>query len=256
MSGDTKRKNKSSASRPARAKVLPERKFDGIYSNARFVHIAASLVGHIVQVQVRDGDIFEGVFRTFSPELEIVLEMAHLVDRGLVGVSSSITTLLASLNNSHSIVGLMIFRLPDVVTLSAVNADLDFAIRDTFTDTAISKFNGQSTEKPLEPWLDGGVDGDGLPSLDDGTDGDETVGLSLLSLGQRSSTSPVSRVVRFLRACNSEYSLSTHDGLSWSDRTARLLRGKVHITYHREPCTSTVSLLTSTTTPPTCPFSA
>ncbi|XP_064460351.1 ataxin-2-like protein isoform X4 [Ornithodoros turicata] len=173
MSGDTKRKNKNST-RPARSKGVQERKYEGIYSNARFVHIAASLVGQVVQVQVRDGDVFEGVFRTFSPELEIVLEMAHPIDRSLAGLGSSITTLLSSLNNSHTIVGLMIFRLHDVVTLSAVNTDLDFAIRDSFTDTAISKFNGQAVEKPLEPWLDGGMDGDGLPVLDDGAEGDET----------------------------------------------------------------------------------
>lgn len=177
MSGDTKRKSKNSA-RPARSKASQERKFEGIYSNARFVQTAASLVGHVVQVQVRDGEIFEGVFRTLSPELEMVLEMAHPVDPSMSshGNCSPLSRLLASLGNSHPMVGLMIFRLGDVVSLSAPNADLDFATRDSFTDTAISKFNGQPLEKPLEPWLDGGLDGDGVTLDDVVPDGDDTNG--------------------------------------------------------------------------------
>uniref|UniRef100_A0A6B0VHH0 Putative translation initiation factor if-2 n=2 Tax=Ixodes ricinus TaxID=34613 RepID=A0A6B0VHH0_IXORI len=176
MSGDTKRKNKNSASRPARSKASQERKFEGIYSNARFVQIAASLVGHVVQVQVRDGEIFEGVFRTLSPELEIVLEMAHPVERGLSPLGGPLSRLLASLGNNHPMAGLMIFRLGDVMSLVAPNADLDYATRDSFTDTAISKFNGQPLEKPLEPWLDGGLEGDALVLDDVAPDGDDTNG--------------------------------------------------------------------------------
>lgn len=178
MSGDTKRKTKTSTSRPARSKTSQERKLEGIYGNPRFVHIAACLVGQVVQVQVRDGDIFEGVFRTLSPELEIVLETAHPVERELSAEQcSSLSRLLSSLGNSHSMVGLMIFRLGDVVYMCASNADLDFAARDTFTDGAISgKLNGQLLERPLEPWLDGASDGDALTTLDEPSDGDDRNG--------------------------------------------------------------------------------
>ncbi|XP_077533593.1 uncharacterized protein LOC144145756 isoform X4 [Haemaphysalis longicornis] len=180
MSGDTKRKGKSNTSRPARSKVSQERKLEGIYNNARFVHVAASLVGHVVQVQVRDGELFEGVFRTVSPELEIVLETCHPVEPGAQGEPSSLSRLLASLGGGgrgergepQQLMELMIFRLVDVVALCAPNADLDFATRDAFaTDAAISKFNGQLAERTLEPWMDGGT-ADGLdePPLDGGED--------------------------------------------------------------------------------------
>uniref|UniRef100_A0A224YTY6 Ataxin-2 n=1 Tax=Rhipicephalus zambeziensis TaxID=60191 RepID=A0A224YTY6_9ACAR len=176
MSGDTKRKSKSNTSRPARSKVSQDRKLEGIYNNARFVHIAASLVGHVVQVQVRDGEVFEGVFRTVSPELEVVLETAHPVEPGAQSEPSSLSRLLTSLGRDQRLVQLMIFRLSDVVSLCAPNADLDYATRDSFTDTAISKFNGQLGERPLEPWMDGG-NSDSIGGLDDPPlDGEDTNG--------------------------------------------------------------------------------
>ncbi|KAK8769175.1 hypothetical protein V5799_014364 [Amblyomma americanum] len=176
MSGDTKRKNKSSTSRPPRSKASQERKLEGVYNNARFVHVAASLVGHVVQVQVRDGEIFEGVFRTVSPELEVVLETAHPVEPSAQSEPSSLSRLLTSLSQDQQLIELMIFRLSDVVSLCAPNADLDFAMRDSFTDTAISKFNGQIGERTLEPWMDGGT-ADGIGGLDDPPlDGEDTNG--------------------------------------------------------------------------------
>ncbi|KAG0411804.1 hypothetical protein HPB47_011060 [Ixodes persulcatus] len=108
--------------------------------------------------------------------LEIVLEMAHPVERGLSPLGGPLSRLLASLGNNHPMAGLMIFRLGDVMSLVAPNADLDYATRDSFTDTAISKFNGQPLEKPLEPWLDGGLEGDALVLDDVAPDGDDTNG--------------------------------------------------------------------------------
>ncbi|ERE76997.1 ataxin-2 [Cricetulus griseus] len=55
----------------------PTISFDGIYANVRMVHILTSVVGSKCEVQVKNGGVYEGVFKTYSPKCDLVLDAAH-----------------------------------------------------------------------------------------------------------------------------------------------------------------------------------
>lgn len=50
---------------------------EGVYNNVHFMHAIATQIGNIVTVLTKSGATFEGIFYTVSPQLEIVLQIAH-----------------------------------------------------------------------------------------------------------------------------------------------------------------------------------
>ena len=53
---------------------------EGAYSNQRLTYICTSLIGSNISVETEEGDIHKGVFRCFSPNLDITLDQVHTVD--------------------------------------------------------------------------------------------------------------------------------------------------------------------------------
>ncbi|XP_043094740.1 ataxin-2 isoform X7 [Puntigrus tetrazona] len=124
--------------------------FSGVYANMRMVHVLTSVVGTKCELKVKNGLIYEGVFKTYGPECDIVLDAAH---RKSVEPNAG--------PRREDIVESIIFKSSDVVVVHFKDVDLNYAKKvssdaDNFTDSAVSaRLNGEHKEKDLEPW-DGG----------------------------------------------------------------------------------------------------
>ena len=70
----------SSVSKGADQRNSPSCDEEGVFANRRVTYICTSMIGATVSVELDDGMVYEGVFRTFSPDLDITLEQAHKVD--------------------------------------------------------------------------------------------------------------------------------------------------------------------------------
>ncbi|NWS13329.1 ATX2 protein, partial [Pachyramphus minor] len=101
--------------------------------------------GSKCEVQVKNGGIYEGVFKTYSPKCDLVVDAAHR------------KTAESSLGpKREDILESILFKSSDFVMVHFKDMDTNYARRDAFTDSAISaKVNGEHKEKDLEPW-DGG----------------------------------------------------------------------------------------------------
>lgn len=79
-----------------------------------------------VQVQTTSGVVYEGVLRTFYPQFDVVLEMAHCVDPSRPGI---ITV--------ETLVDKLIFRASDIITIQAKDVDLEYATKGKFHTTLL-----------------------------------------------------------------------------------------------------------------------
>uniref|UniRef100_A0A671RQY1 Ataxin-2-like n=1 Tax=Sinocyclocheilus anshuiensis TaxID=1608454 RepID=A0A671RQY1_9TELE len=111
----------------------------------RMVHVLTSVVGTKCELKVKNGLIYEGVFKTYGPECDIVLDAAH---------RKSVEPNVGP--RREDIVESIIFKSSDVMVVHFKDVDLNYAKKDNFTDSAVSaRLNGEHKEKDLEPW-DGG----------------------------------------------------------------------------------------------------
>uniref|UniRef100_A0A8C5BR86 LsmAD domain-containing protein n=1 Tax=Gadus morhua TaxID=8049 RepID=A0A8C5BR86_GADMO len=105
------------------------------------------------ELKVKNGAVYEGVFKTYGPECDLVLDAAHRKSPEPAGGP-----------RKEDIVESIIFKASDVVVVTFKDVDPNFRMDnfvrvctiDNFTDAAVSgRVNGEHKEKDLEPW-DGG----------------------------------------------------------------------------------------------------
>ncbi|KAM7387646.1 hypothetical protein PAMA_009995 [Pampus argenteus] len=135
--------------------------FEGVYSNARMLHFLTAVVGSTCDVRVKNGAVYEGIFKTLSSQCELAVDAVHKRsdgDGGGGGEEGGGGSSQSSSPKIEDITDTMIFSPADLVTMTCRDVDLSFAVRDMFTDAAISasRLNGEHREKVLQRW-----DGDG-----------------------------------------------------------------------------------------------
>ncbi|KAM6913915.1 ataxin-2-like protein isoform 2-T2 [Lycodopsis pacificus] len=136
--------------------------FEGVYNNARMLHFLTAVVGSTCDVRVKNGAAYEGIFKTLSSQCELAVDAVHKQsdgDGGGGGEEGGGSP--SSPPKIEDITDTMIFSPSDLVTMTCRDVDLNFAVRDTFTDTSItsSRVNGDHREKVLQRW-DGNGNGE------------------------------------------------------------------------------------------------
>ncbi|TNN35974.1 Ataxin-2-like protein [Liparis tanakae] len=139
--------------------------FEGVYNNARMLHFLTAVVGSTCDIRVKNGSVFEGVFKTLSSRCELAVDAVHKRSE-----EECPTSLLP---RREDITDTMIFSPSDLVTMICKDVDLNYATRDTFTDTAISstRVNGEHKEKVLQRWEGGDSNGESYDLENDAANG-------------------------------------------------------------------------------------
>ncbi|XP_057202748.1 ataxin-2-like protein isoform X2 [Triplophysa rosa] len=144
--------------------------FDGVYNNSRMLHFLTAVVGSRCDVMVKNGSVYEGIFKTLSSRCELAVDAVHKVkneegDGGGGGTPAH--------PRREEITDTMIFGPSDIITMTCRDVDLNYATRDNFTDSAISstKINGDHREKVLQRWDGGDSNGENYDLEADASNG-------------------------------------------------------------------------------------
>ncbi|XP_070707543.1 ataxin-2-like protein isoform X2 [Pempheris klunzingeri] len=140
--------------------------FEGVYNNARMLHFLTAVVGSTCDIRVKNGSVFEGIFKTLSSRCELAVDAVHKRSIEEEGSTSAPP-------RREDITDTMIFSPSDLVTMICRDVDLNYATRDTFTDTAISssRVNGEHKEKVLQRWEGGDSNGESYDLENDASNG-------------------------------------------------------------------------------------
>ncbi len=96
---------------------------EGIYRNSRFITTSNIIVGCPVTLRVKSNETFHGIFITFSPEFDVLLECCHKVDP-----QKEVIIYGRSLPKKTE-VRARFFERESIVEMVAYDVDKDFALK-------------------------------------------------------------------------------------------------------------------------------
>ncbi|XP_067237823.1 ataxin-2-like protein isoform X1 [Chanodichthys erythropterus] len=161
-------RNRNSVKTPSQSPPV----FEGVYNNSRMLHFLTAVVGSRCDVMVKNGSVYEGIFKTLSSRCELAVDAVHKIknEEGDGGGGGGGTPVHP---RREEITDTMIFGPSDLVTMICKDVDLNYAIRDTFTDSAIgsTRVNGDHKEKVLQRWDGGDSNGENFDLDADASNG-------------------------------------------------------------------------------------
>ena len=101
---------------------------EGIYRNPRFMNASHTILGCPVILKVKSNDTFHGIFVTFSPEFDVLLECCHKIDP-----DNEVLIYGRSLPKKSE-VRAMFFERESIVEMTACEVDKDFALKSKHID--------------------------------------------------------------------------------------------------------------------------
>uniref|UniRef100_UPI00358F0B92 ataxin-2-like protein isoform X2 n=1 Tax=Myxine glutinosa TaxID=7769 RepID=UPI00358F0B92 len=129
---------------------------EAAYINTRMVHVLTSLVGAKCELTVKSGKVFEGIFRTYGPKVELVLEAAHQQKADISPLGPRVEEILDTI----------VFNPSDYVMMQYKDVDLNFAARGFTDGVIVRRVNGEHQDRELEPWQGGETANDDNSSLE------------------------------------------------------------------------------------------
>lgn len=95
----------------------------GIYRNSKFVMASNTIIGCPVLLKVKSNDTFHGIFVTYSPDFDVLLECCHKIDP-----DNEVVIYGRSLPKPSQ-VHARFFERENIVEMTAYEVDKDFALK-------------------------------------------------------------------------------------------------------------------------------
>ncbi|XP_047341893.1 polyadenylate-binding protein-interacting protein 3-like isoform X2 [Impatiens glandulifera] len=154
-------KPKSNPNRSTNANLHAGNRSTGAESpiHERLLFITACLIGHNVEVQVKDGSIFSGIFHATNaePDFGIILKMARSIRTGPHGIKSMLDSISKAPSKQLIISAKELVQITakDVpVTNDGITDDLQqVKHHDLMIDSSISRSRQVEVERELERWV-------------------------------------------------------------------------------------------------------